>query len=67
MRIGPSGQKSGEIDQVPFQGRRRRPLEISRLFLAGAPEESLFIRHKPLHRVVDQGFSGHTRDGLSQK
>ena len=36
------------------------PLEISRSFLAGAPEQSLFILHKPLHRVVDQGFSGHT-------
>jgi hypothetical protein len=25
-----------------------------------APEQSLFILRKPLHWVVDQGFSGHT-------
>lgn len=63
MRIGPSGRKSGGIDQVLFQGRRGCPPEISRSFLAGAPEQSLFIGDKPLHRIVDQASAAVTRDG----
>jgi hypothetical protein len=43
-----------------FRDEDGRPLEISRSFLAGVSEQSHFLRHKPLHRVVDQGFSGHT-------
>jgi hypothetical protein len=55
------GQKSGGIDSSAVSGFKDGcPLEISRSFLAGAHEQSLFILHKPLHRVVDQGFSGHT-------
>jgi hypothetical protein len=43
-----------------FRGEDGCPLEISRSFLAGVSEHSHFTRHKPLDRVVDQGFSGHT-------
>jgi hypothetical protein len=43
-----------------IQGRRRVPARDIEVVSRWAPEQSLFILRKPLHWVVDQGFSGHT-------
>jgi hypothetical protein len=63
VRISPSGQKI----KYCFRGKDGRPLEISRSFLAGVPSTATSPRHKPLHRVVDQGFSGHTAGWIIRK